>query len=408
MKLSKICLKTAATLILCLCLSGQFCCEAQEVLCTQCEAAISQAQTGSKALPVPAGLSAINRTHTSICLSWTKPGNNVNIKGYQLYRDGRKIVTIKKNTYTNKNLVPGQQYIYTIKSYDASGNTSNSSEALIVSTVPDSQPPSAPGKPTASSLAYTTINLSWRAASDDIGIKRYEIYMSGAKKGTTTKTSFTCKGLSPGTTYSFMIKAFDLAGNSSSSESISIATKEDASSPSMPTGLKASSVTESEVALQWSPSTDNVKVKKYEVYCDGEIVGNPRKTSYVCKKLLPGQSMNYTVKAVDSSGLRSAASTSLRVTTLNDTLAPTKPTDLKVNSVKGSSVSLSWNASKDNVKLKGYKLYRNGLEVATSTRTTRTVKNSSFLGVGVYYVRAYDQSGNLSEKSNTVVVLTLK
>jgi chitodextrinase len=190
-----------------------------------------------------------------------------------------------------------------------------------------------------------------------------------------------------------MIKAFDSAGNSSTSEATYINTKADTSAPSIPLGLKATSVTETEVALQWSPSSDNVKVKKYEVYCNGEIVGNPRKTSYVCKKLLPGESMNFTIKAVDSSGLRSAASTSLRVTTLK--------------SVKGSSVSLSWNASKDNVKLKGYKLYCNGFEVATSTRTSRTVKNS-LLGVGVYWVRAYDQSGNLSEKSNTVTVVTLK
>lgn len=408
MKLSKICLKTATTLILCICLSGQFCIAAQEVLFSQNRTLMSQTQLDSKVPTAPIGLSVANKTHTSISLSWTKHSNNTNVKGYQLYRDGRKIVTIKKNTYTNKNLVPGQEYTYTVKSYDAAGNISNSSEALVVSTVPDSQPPSAPGRPMVSSLAYTSLTLSWKAAADDIGIKRYEVYMSGVKKGTTTKTSFTCKGLSPDTTYSFMIKAFDLAGNSSSSESISISTKQDTSAPTIPFGLKATSVTETEVALQWSPSSDNVKVKKYEIYCDGEIVGNPSKTSYVCKKLLPGQRMNYTIKAVDSSGLRSAASTSLRVTTLNDTAAPTKPTDLKVKSVKGSSVSLSWNASKDNVKLKGYKLYCNGLEVATSTRTSRTVKNSSLLGVGIYYVRAYDQSGNLSEKSNTVTVLTLK
>lgn len=393
MKLTKIYLKTAAILILCLCLSGQFC--------------IGVAQSDNTDLPAPVGLSVVNRTHTSISLSWAKPGNKTKVKGYQLFRDGRKIVTLTKNSYTNKNLIPGQEYKYTLKAYDAEGNISDSSKALIVSTISDLQPPTAPGRPKASSIEYTSITLSWQPSSDNVGVKYYEIYMSGAKKGKTTKSSFTCKGLTPDTTYGFIIKAFDSAGNSSTSEATYINTKADTSAPSIPLGLKATSVTETEVALQWSPSSDNVKVKKYEVYCNGEIVGNPRKTSYVCKKLLPGESMNFTIKAVDSSGLRSAASTSLRVTTLKDTMAPTKPTELKVKSVKGSSVSLSWNASKDNVKLKGYKLYCNGFEVATSTRTSRTVKNS-LLGVGVYWVRAYDQSGNLSEKSNTVTVVTLK
>ncbi len=402
MKLSKNCIKTTAILVLCLSLSGQFCIAAQR------SAVMNQSQTISKALPKPVGLLVVNKTHTSISLSWTKPGNNANVKGYQLYRDGKKIITITKNTYTNKHLVPGQQYTYTVKAYDTAGNISDNSEPLIVSTVSDLQVPTSPGQPTATSVAYTSITLSWKPSLDNTGIKRYEIYMCGAKKGTTSKTSHTCKGLTPGTTYSFTIKAFDLAGNSSSSSTVSVSTKADISAPTAPFGLKATSVTETEVALQWSPSSDNVKVRKYEIYCDDQIVGSTVKTTYVCKKLLPGKGMNYTIKAVDTSGLCSAASKSLKVTTSKDTIAPTKPTELVIKSKKGSSVSLSWSPSKDNVKVKGYKLYCNGLEVATAARTSRTVKNSSLLGVGIYWVRAYDQSGNLSERSNTVTIVTVK
>jgi hypothetical protein len=77
-----------------------------------------------------------------------------------------------------------------------------------------------------------------------------------------------------------------------------------------------------------------------------------------------------------------------------------------VKSAKKSSVSLAWTASKDNVKVKGYLVYWNGIQIAETSAKSYTVKIPVSLGVDCFYVKAYDTSGNVSEKSSTAVALS--
>jgi chitodextrinase len=151
---------------------------------------------------------------------------------------------------------------------------------------------------------------------------------------------------------------------------------------------------------------DNVKVKGYDIFRDGIKVSTTNKTSYCSKSLIPGKSYTYTVRASDTSGNLSGNSKSLVVTTLKDMQAPIAPTELKVTAVKGSSVSLTWKPSTDNAKVAGYQIYCNGIVIATAVRTSRIVKNPLHMGSDVFWITAYDQSGNLSGSSNTVTPVT--
>ena len=356
----------------------------------------------------PEGLAAIDITYTTVSLSWPEPADNVGVKGYMVFRDGKKITTTSKAAYTNKKLVPGRQYVYFIKAYDANGNVSAGSKPLSISTIPDVLPPSVPGSLSVSSVSHTSVVLEWKPSSDNVGVKRYEIFMGGSRKGSISATSYTCKGLTPGMPYSFTVRASDASGNySSGSSPVYASTMEDRSVPFAPSDLRVDEMTETQAFLRWSPSTDNVKVKKYEIYCDGKQVGTTSKTSYNYKKLLPGKSYEFYIRAVDTSGLRSPRSPSLRASTKKDLEAPTIPQNLRISAVKKSSVSLSWNASTDNVKVKGYIIYCNGSAVATATRKSRSVKKPSGFGAGIYWIRAFDQSGNLSGNSNTVTAVAL-
>lgn len=76
-------------------------------------------------------------------------------------------------------------------------------------TVPGDNPPSAPGTPTASSLTDTSVKLSWSAATDDKGIKNYDVLRGGAKVATVTGTTYTDTGLTAGTDYSYTVQARD-------------------------------------------------------------------------------------------------------------------------------------------------------------------------------------------------------
>jgi chitinase len=78
-------------------------------------------------------------------------------------------------------------------------------------TVPGDSAPSAPGTPTASSITDTSVKLDWSAATDDNGIKNYDVLRGGTKVATVTTTSYTDTGLTAGTDYSYTVQARDTA-----------------------------------------------------------------------------------------------------------------------------------------------------------------------------------------------------
>ncbi|MFJ3926784.1 glycosyl hydrolase family 18 protein [Streptomyces sp. NPDC090022] len=76
---------------------------------------------------------------------------------------------------------------------------------------PGDAPPSAPGAPQASNVTETSLNLSWAAATDDKGVKNYDVHRNGAKVATVTGTTHHETGLTKGTTYDYHVVARDTA-----------------------------------------------------------------------------------------------------------------------------------------------------------------------------------------------------
>jgi chitodextrinase len=90
----------------------------------------------------------------------------------------------------------------------------------------------------------------------------------------------------------------------------------------------------------------------------------------------------------------------------SDVVAPTVPSNLGANAVTGGRVDLSWSPSTDNVAVGGYRVYRDGVQIGTTTATTYSdttaVPGSSYS----YQVAAYDTSANVSALSSAVPVQT--
>ncbi|MER7571022.1 glycoside hydrolase family 18 chitinase [Streptomyces sp. NPDC126514] len=78
-------------------------------------------------------------------------------------------------------------------------------------TVPGDAAPSAPGTPTASDITNTSVKLAWSAATDDKGVKNYDVLRGGTKVATVTGTTYTDTGLTAGTDYSYSVQARDTA-----------------------------------------------------------------------------------------------------------------------------------------------------------------------------------------------------
>lgn len=112
--------------------------------------------------------------------------------------------------------------------------------------------------------------------------------------------------------------------------------------------------------------------------------------------------------AKDSAGNISTSRSATVTITINtpDTLSPTAPSNLTANNVTNSSITLNWSPSTDNVGVAGYKIFRNYIEIATTTTTHYTDTNLTPSTTYSYYIQAFDASGNLSSNSNIVQVTT--
>lgn len=90
----------------------------------------------------------------------------------------------------------------------------------------DTQAPTAPGQPTASNLTSTSVQLSWPASTDNVGVVGYDVYRGSTLVAQPTTTSATITGLSPATQYTFSVRARDAAGNvSTSSPTLTLTTQ---------------------------------------------------------------------------------------------------------------------------------------------------------------------------------------
>ncbi|WP_117212809.1 endo-1,4-beta-xylanase [Allorhizocola rhizosphaerae] len=79
----------------------------------------------------------------------------------------------------------------------------------------DTQPPTTPTGLTASGVTSNSVNLSWTASTDNVGVTGYDIIRNGTVTNTVAGTSTTVTGLSPSTAYQFAVRARDAAGNTS-------------------------------------------------------------------------------------------------------------------------------------------------------------------------------------------------
>lgn len=89
---------------------------------------------------------------------------------------------------------------------------------------PDTTAPTTPTNLVASSITTSSLNLTWTASTDNVGVTGYDVYMNGALKTSVTTTSTSITGLTAATAYSFYVKAKDAAGNSTNSSTINATT----------------------------------------------------------------------------------------------------------------------------------------------------------------------------------------
>jgi chitodextrinase len=360
----------------------------------------------------PTGLST-SVTATAITLAWTAAGDNVGVAGYGMQLDGHQVGTAQGESYAFTGLACGTTYTVGVQAYDATGNGSD--VASVVATtgacpIADSTKPTTPADLRTTAAERTTISLAWTAATDNVGVEGYGVYVGSSLVGSTSSTTFTVIGLTCGTSYTFSVVAYDAAGNRSAKTQVAAGTAScpapDTSPPSVPGGFAVAASSQTSMTLTWNPSTDNVGVVGYRVYSGSISRGTTSSTSFTVTGLSCGTSYRFGVEAFDADGNRSAKAgldASTAACPAADTTAPTVPTGLRVSGATQTALTLSWDPSTDSVAVAGYGRYRNGVLVSQGGETSFTFTG---LTCGTTYstgVDAYDAAGNRSAKALVTV-----
>jgi hypothetical protein len=79
----------------------------------------------------------------------------------------------------------------------------------------DTTAPSAPGSLEIRARTRTSISIGWTAATDNIGVSGYRVYLNDAEAGNVTATEYTLEKLACGKTYTLAVDATDAVGNRS-------------------------------------------------------------------------------------------------------------------------------------------------------------------------------------------------
>ena len=247
----------------------------------------SDPQTDTDAPSTPTGLSGSAFSPSQINLGWTASTDNVAVTGYRVYRNGVLLATLGNVVaYQNTGLSASTTYSYTVQAFDAAGNASAQSTAVIVTTpaVLDTVAPSTPTGLVATAVSGSRINLSWSASTDNVAVTGYRVFRNGALLiSLGNVTAYQDSSLAAGTTYVYTVRALDAAGNVSGLSAAASATTSaalDTTPPTTPTGLTANAVSPSQVNLSWSASTDNDAVADYRVYRNGAFVASVTTTTY--------------------------------------------------------------------------------------------------------------------------------
>ena len=282
------------------------------------------------------------------------------------------------------------------------------------------EPPAAPSGLSATANTSTQITLNWTDNSDnEDGFKIERKQGSGSFADITTVgaevTSFADTGLTPGMEYTYRIRAYNAAGNSSYSDAASATTLD--AVPNAPDNLKANVVSGTRIDLTWRDRSGNetgFKIERRTGSGSFNLVAtvDANVTTYSDTGLNPGTQYTYRVCAYNSGG-DSGYSSEVSATTTAAVTTPAAPDNLSATMASSTRINLTWRDRSDNET--GFKIERKKDDGRYAEIATVTANTTSYSDTGleantkyVYRVRAYNAAGNSSysnEASATTATL---
>ncbi len=366
---------------------------------------ISNATALDTTAPIAPGTpSFTNLTATSATANWSASTDNVGVAGYDYRLNAGTWQSLGNVTSVSlTGLSPGVSYTFDVRARDSASNASTLATSTF--SLSDSTPPGAPGAPVISSITGTTATATWTAATDDVAVTAYQYRLnSGAWQALGNVLTVNLTGLTQATSYTFDVRAKDGANNIGAASSVTFTTS-DVSAPSSPGTPTFSSIAMTSATVSWTAASDNVGVTGYQYQVNSgswQTLGNVLTTSLTGLSAVTTYTVN--VRARDAAGNWGGASSASFTTP--DTAAPTVPAGLTASAPNSNRVNLTWSAASDNIGVSGYRIYRNGGLIGTSSTTSYADTTVAGTTTYSYRVSAYDTAGNESGQSAAVAVTT--
>ena len=365
-------------------------------------------------------------TNTQAVLSWNCT-DNVGVEKYEIFRNGQKIATVTKNTYTDKNLAYDGNYEYYVIAYDKSNNASEKSSTITVYTGEDTEAPTVTAiHPNANTFAQSiplTIYAKDNASVASIAIEvstdgevweTVDTVSANGSASTYVKYDLDISEYADGSLY-VRAKASDAKGNESdSSQSPVIEYTVDNTAPSKLKNVKTA-VVNGQLEIRWDDPTDTDVnyFRVYKSYSGDEtftlLKDKLEALNYFDTDIELAEMYDYYVTAVDYAGNESEKSEIVSGGVSDDTFKPQILSVVPKNGTKicnGRTMSIS---CKDNFRLGSIlvEFAPQGTELWETMYTQNLSQNAEIvkfdldmnnMADGMYDVRvqATDKSGNKS------------
>ena len=279
--------------------------------------------------PAAPAVSVSSLGNGSVTLGFSAPSatDAAPVTFYRVFLEGQQVTSLpsSSSSYTFTGLTPGQTYSMSV----SAGNVSGVSSPTTVSQVVYDTPLVVTGLSALfDASSSSTANLAWSSLPDVSGYMVYKLGSSGiyVLDGTTgSATTYAATGLTPGTSYSFKVAAFNSSMIGPLSAAVTV-------TPGVfaPTLVSASAQVES-VVLVWShadrPSLDGYRVfhAATNVSVGGDVSPSPQgdgSFSTTISGLTMGTSYQFYMKAFADTRVSSASNTVSFTTTFTAPPAP--------------------------------------------------------------------------------------
>jgi chitodextrinase len=141
-------------------------------------------------------------------------------------------------------------------------------------TFTDTTAPAVPTGLAATAVSTSQINLAWSASTDNVGVTGYNVYLNGAKIGTSNSNSFSNTGLAASSVYSYTVAAYDAAGNTSAQSTPAVSEITSGGGVSA-IAVGSRVITTANLNVRQTASPSGTKFGTQPIGAQGAVIGGP-------------------------------------------------------------------------------------------------------------------------------------